>query len=311
MIFFITSEDSAYGVERGLFPDGEPYVSGIQLNNENSVILKPERRKFLKELRSGCSEEPRWKLMANMFVTEMKDMCPVFCTPFLLPEIPFEKCITNFDFKCAGNVFFDALAKVEESYGSACIKSEYVVRELEAYSQMEGFPQIVTCCTQDTFLEYVYFQHSHNYQWSKKPTVKFTYKYDTPETVMVYQEYIIISFMDLIGVVGGTLSLYIGLAFYDSFFQVLSNCNLLIIYMVKVYNRIKGIRKTNVTFSNENQIEPKEQKPTNQEKGESGNVEEIENVTKSEVNEESKMVILQLVKEYTKKVVGVNDKVQK
>ena len=134
---------------------------------------------------------------------------------------------------------------------------------------------------------------------------------DTPETVNVYQEYIIISFMDLIGVVGGTLSLYIGLAFYDSFFQVLSNCNLLIINMVKVYNRIKGIRKKNVTVSNENQMEPKGQKPTNQEKGESGNVEEIKNVTKSEENEQSKMVILQLVKEYTKKVVGVNDKVQK
>ena len=84
---------------------------------------------------------------------------------------------------------------------------------------------------------------------------------DTPETVNVYQEYIIISFMDLIGVVGGTLSLYIGLAFYDSFFQVLSNCNLLIINMVKVYNRIKGIRKKNVTVSNEIQMEPKGQKP--------------------------------------------------
>ena len=301
VIFFVTSEDSAYGVEHALFPDGAPYVSEVQLNHKKSVLLKPERREYLKESRSGCSEGTRWKLMTKTFKTEMEDMCPVFCTPFLLPDVPYEKCVTYFDLKCSGNVFFDALAKVTETYGSACIKPEYVVHELEPQTRLEGFPKIVICCTYDMF-NYVDFQFSHNYQWSKKPTVKFTYKYDTPETVDVYQEYIIISFIDLIGVVGGTLSLYVGLAFYDSFFQVLSNCNLLMINMMKVYNRIKGIKKTNVTVSNENQMEPKGQNPTNEEKGESDNVEEIENVTKSEVNEESKMVILQLVKEYTSKV---------
>ena len=310
VIFFVTSEDSAYGVEHALFPDGAPYVSEVQLNHKKSVLLKPERREYLKESRSGCSEGTRWKLMTKTFKTEMEDMCPVFCTPFLLPDVPYEKCVTYFDLKCSGNVFFDALAKVTETYGSACIKPEYVVHELEPQTRLEGYPKIVICCTHDMF-NYVNFQYSHNYQWSKKPTVQFTYKYDTPETVDVYQEYIIISFMDLIGVVGGMLSLYVGLAFYDSFFQVLSNCNLLIINMVKVFNIIKGIRKTNVTVSNENQMEFKEQKPTNEEKGESGNVEEIKNVTKSEENEQSKVIILQLVKEYTKKVVVVDVKAQK
>ena len=61
------------------------------------------------------------------------------------------------------------------------------------------------------------------------------YRFPKPETVSVYEEYYATTFIDVVGIVGGTLGLFIGFAFYDTVL-------LLFDYFLMLLEKIKAFR---------------------------------------------------------------------
>ena len=66
--------------------------------------------------------------------------------------------------------------------------------------------------TNDVFLP---FDTNPSYD-SQIPTVKFSYTFEQPERATVQVEDFVVTFIDLVGIVGGTLGMFIGFAFYDN-----------------------------------------------------------------------------------------------
>ena len=74
--------------------------------------------------------------------------------------------------------------------------------------------------------------------YNQKPNetyLSLTIKYKPPATVTIHEEYLIIDFYGMVGVVGGTLGLFVGFSFFD-----------VITYLMKFFQKVhKGINKRN------------------------------------------------------------------
>ena len=234
--FFLTSEANSYGVESSTFIDGDPCVIDIVLNNQEVYTLKPVKMQYLKEIREGCSERTIWEMAVDGFLQKSKEMCPVFCTPFLLPGIEFLPCQTDYDYLCSAQVFSEEFKRIRESYSTSCSKLSYAGKVL-SFQRIEGLPKLVHLDYPDQIYPVVLIPFDD--MKKNQPTVMLSYEFDMPVRTRVYQETLLVSIIDLIGIVGGTLSLYTGLAFYDAFFQIIEYCNIIISKIDKIFKSRK------------------------------------------------------------------------
>ena len=226
VIFFLTSEVNSYGVEQLYFADGDPYIVEGTLNHETVLIMRPRKWQYLKEMREGCSEQSPWEMAVEGYLQKSAEMCPVSCTAFAMPGVEFQECTDQSSYLCSAYTFTDEFNRVSESYSTSCNKLEYTAQEL-SYHRIRGTPRIVLDESELSPLIDI-SGIDPNYPWNWKPTVILTYRFDIPEKTWVYRESLMVDFINLVGIVGGTLSLYIGLAFFDAIFQIAYYCKIII-----------------------------------------------------------------------------------
>ena len=67
-----------------------------------------------------------------------------------------------------------------------------------------------------------YSGRSHTSVTADDRTIKFSYSFSLPRTIIVYDEYLILDTIAMIGSIGGTLGLFIGFSFSNAFSYILS-----------------------------------------------------------------------------------------
>ena len=145
-----------------------------------------------------------------------------------LPNVTFNKCPFDLSHReknrCPTFAFVDVLNEIIADDFSPCTKMFYNGMSLDD-SLIKGFPNIVHG---DDSYEYVNITDP---EWKGEATVLFSYKFDMPEVISVKEQYIIMELDDLIGIVGGTLGLFIGFSFLDN---SLTMMNYFIIFLKKL-----------------------------------------------------------------------------
>ena len=248
-IFFLTSEINSYGVESAYYADGDPYIAEVALNHEKKLILQPKKFHYLPEMREGCYEKSVWEMAVEGYLDKSSKNCSSNCTYIAMPGVEFIQCTTQSDYLCSGQIFLEEFNNINEGFSTPCTILEYSGKELEDYL-IDGFPEIVQFDKVDERFSTIELDHP-DFSWNKKPTIIVSYRFDIPEKTLVHQESIVVSLWDLIGIVGGTLGLYVGFNFFDSFFQLIEYCEIVVDAMKEIVKKIKsrkiGIQKNNST----------------------------------------------------------------
>ena len=258
VIIYATSEANSYGVEIDQFTDGIPSIFEINLNYQATVLFKPKKMQTSKEIRIGCSDKTVWELTAEVYLKMVYDYCPDPCSPLILPNVEMVPCFNHSYFMahCRTDIFYNkAMSKVSETYTGPCSQTEYESKILDQ-SRIKGFDLIVDWKKDafNTHLNNEIMVPNWAHKWEKKPTVIFSYRFENPEMMMVYEEYIVATFVDLIGIVGGNLSMFIGFAFYDFALDALEFFLMLGAKIKDFYSKKKAAKKNVI-----NQIAPKEE----------------------------------------------------
>ena len=133
---------------------------------------------------------------------------------------------------------------------SPCTKLNYKAVELDD-SEIKGIPTLIHPVDGSPG---DYFVQTDN-NWDGKPTVLFSYKYESPEVMEIHEQFIIMEFVDLIGVVGGTLGLFVGFSFLGFAFQILDYFIVMTkkLKMFYLEKRMKKVKKTSKVGSEKNQ----------------------------------------------------------
>ena len=138
------------------------------------------------------------------------DNCPRPCSPTALPSQSLKLCNDTYDYLCALGEFVKSTSQELESYSSPCTKFEYKLNDMASHhSRIDGFPNIIFY--DDAYDKIIVWLQD----WNGKPTVQFTYGFEYPNMVTVFEEYLVFSWEDLVGLVGGNVGLFIGLSFAD------------------------------------------------------------------------------------------------
>ena len=235
LTFLTTSEANSYGVEFASFRSGDPLKTIVVLNQDISIKIKPKMVQHLKDVGDKCEERNYWSLVEELFVPKVKEMCPTLCTAFILPNNSItEICKTQSEVGCASSIFMEAMKDVKFSYNGPCTTIEYdevgkteEQRAEEEIKIIDGFPELVGPPSMTNPMGFKIPK-----DWDGKPTVMVSYTFEKPEKMTVRSEYLVVNFENLIGLVGGTLSMFLGFAFTDTTFDLM---NLTVAMVSKIY----------------------------------------------------------------------------
>ena len=288
MIYFTaTSQANAYGSEAGIFFEGKPHFTEIKLNHEASVTLKPHQYQYLPDVKDGCQARNFWDIVENAYILDLEQNCPNQCSPYNLPSGKIDICPlqktsmtqTGFDYDCAKSVMMKVIDSLLDDFIPPCSKLEYR-GSIDVDQKIDGF--IDPYKFDATRAQWRPYQIILDF--SEKPvTVLYTYNFERTETKTVYQEYIVVSFEDLIGNVGGMLSLFIGFSFIDN---ILSMVGYLTVLWEKINNRKKiSVVDKNPETQNKTQPGPKPNQNGNEDNGPDKTSVPIKEAKSSEVNE--------------------------
>ena len=223
--FIASIEAVSYSIENQVVVDGNMHLTEVELNHHARVNFSPKMNKYL--LEKGCNDTTFRQAIEAKMLEELKENCATVCTITQSSSSKLEKCQTKKEQECANAVELDVVHGITSAGFSPCTTLEYSGMILDN-SRIKGFPPLV---------DYGWDQGDPivhvDPQWSGKPTAIMTYKFEKPESVKVYEEYIVASFVDIIGIVGGTLGLYIGFSFFDN---TLSFFN----YIISFVDMLKG-----------------------------------------------------------------------
>ena len=89
-------------------------------------------------------------------------------------------------------------------------------------------------CSAIEYKGYVDFRAENGYVYKAKPNESYfslTIQYKIPATVTHHEEYLVMDFYGMVGVVGGTLGLFVGFSFFDAI-------NFVMTFFQKVYEQI-------------------------------------------------------------------------
>ena len=264
VLFVASSESVAYGIEDQIIVDGMMYFTEVELNHYANVNFKPKMIKYLRE--KGCSETSLWKAVEAKMLEEIKENCATVCTTKEFSSSELEKCQTEKQKECSDVVMMKTLSDLVSAGFSPCTTFEYPGIILD-YSKIKDFPPLVFHWNKEELEEPTVYV---NPQWNGTPTVIMTYKFEKPERVEVYEEYIVASFVDIIGIVGGTLGLYIGFSFFDN---TLSFFN----YIISFVDMLKGSKLFQKKKQESKGNQGVSQKPEN-EKGPAANSKNIKDL---------------------------------
>ena len=92
-------------------------------------------------------------------------------------------------------------------------------------------------------------------------TIKFSYTFESPSTMTVEVENYIVTFFDLMGIVGGTLGLFIGFAFYDNIIKSVNYLIIIVNWVKRSMNMRKASKVSDVKMSSKEETPKQEVTP--------------------------------------------------
>ena len=204
---FITSEDNAYGIVQNVWMDGKVSRVDVKKSFYVETSLKPLQRKYLKS-KSDCNEKSFYECYGNFLATILEG-CPNKCHIFSLRYLSI--CNTAEERKCVENKILNQWRYIIES--GICKKQ---------------------CTSMEYLSDIIYEGRINNY--FENGQLGFGYRFSTPETVTFYEEYLIYDVEKIIGEIGGTLGILMGL----SFMKILS-------YFINIVKRWIMFKKSKFT----------------------------------------------------------------
>ena len=188
--FHITSEDNFFGIFYANWIQGEILDFEVQQNNFLGVNIKEEQYIYLQETNDCILGVDFLKCAEQKLTNTNFDGCPRKCLPYtspnqnqILPICDFQ----NFnEFDCARLHNFN-----------------YVLNNLTSLG----------CKTDCKITQYV---GKITYQ-EVSDTIAFRYSYPAPEMTVINEEYLIYDLIGLIGAIGGTMGIFIGFSFSNTF----------------------------------------------------------------------------------------------
>ena len=221
VILHALSYENSFGEHH--FWNGKPHVTEIDMNHHATVVFKAKRTQYLKEKRTDCHEKTMVEIFEERFVPIVKEMCPNPCTHRALPSESLLLCTTVFDFMCSEEAWKKMSEEIPDGIDSfyyPCTKVEYEGRLLNHYKIDRSIPDIFTW-DKSTKMDSDILMPTNTLANPGNLTVMFSYTFELPETMTVEVENFLVTFEDLIGIVGGTLGVFIGFAFYDNILATL------------------------------------------------------------------------------------------
>ena len=218
---FFTTEENSYSLDSGhRLTEGDGYEVRLRIdsfydkyldkpNFESNepyayVYLKPISTKFIKE-KSGCREKSAWENISPLFEKRALEKCGSdnACLPYGLPNSKLKICDKNDTSHCSLNEFKSTM------FDNAYI-IDTVPCEMRGYS---GSHDIWSGLLQTTGI---------NTGEDKGTTFVIIYMFKSPMRTKINEEYYVVPTLDLIGVIGGTLSMVLGFSFYGAFDYILT-----------------------------------------------------------------------------------------
>ena len=266
-----TSFENSYGSEGGVFYHGKPAIAQVVLNHHTSMSFKMKRKEVLKEKHPDCNEKTYWETLEEVMYPRLVEECPNPC--FNMP-VPSDRATICFfddsagenedlerqddDRRCAKKVHRELRNEGDFYNFKSCSIEEYEGKVIQDNEIIPGKEEFYYWAFKEDWE--VAFPMTDYDEGHENLTFKFSYTFDSPEALTVEVETYIVTFFDLVGIVGGTLGLFIGFAFYDN---ILASVEYLII-IVNWVKRITGMKKASKVsdMKNSSEVEtPKEETP--------------------------------------------------
>ena len=215
---FFTSQEYSYPIEFGLQTlREETYEAKMRKNSELEVLefmvwarLKSKMTKYIQE-KTNCRNVPLTDLVMPKFISSVKEICGGdTCVPRGFPNTGLRKCETLEELDCSYAVLrnsFVSLQKDAKINPTPCNDQSYTGAYVTDILQTSSFSE-----------EFLY---KHNYNENKSHFLVY-YSFDVPETTTLIEEYYTVPLFDLIGLVGGTLGMFIGFSFYGTLSDIIS-----------------------------------------------------------------------------------------
>ena len=215
---FFTSQEYSYAVEFGLQTEREEtFEVKLRKNSDEMYLefmvwarLKSKMTKYIHE-KTSCSNAPLTDLVASKFISSVKELCGGdACIPKGFPNTALRKCENIAELDCSYAVLRNAFISLQKDVNInpvPCNDQGYAGEYVTDVIGASGFSD-----------EFIW---EHNWYYNKSHFFLY-YTFDVPETMTLREEYYSVPLLDLIGLVGGTLGMFIGFSFYGTISDILS-----------------------------------------------------------------------------------------
>ena len=198
MWFYFTSEANSIAIDNGYpLTEGKGFMAKCRRLDyfddcHTLAYLKPKMTKYIKD-KSGCRDNSIWEIIGPEFSTSVKEACgDRGCTPNALPNKTLGYCKNWKDYDCSMAQLSKTLVKHAKTV--PCEKLEYSGQYITQLLSSEA-------SSNRLFI------------------VMFSFK--SPYTMTLNEEYYIVPTLDLIGIIGGTLGMFIGFSFYGTYSDII------------------------------------------------------------------------------------------
>ena len=274
-VIYATSFENSFGAENQEFYHGKPQIAQVVLNHHTTMSFKMKRTELLKEKHTDCNEETYYEVIEKKLYSKIFENCTNPCYPKILPgeNLPFCQFDDGGDYATEEND--DHEGGYGDDYHCAYgVYNEIVDAEGDFYNYKSCSFEEYEGRFSDTMLipgkpVFWYWKESDKQDWElimpwesdfqTNPgnlTIKFSYTFESPSTMTVEVENYIVTFFDLMGIVGGTLGLFIGFAFYDNIIKSVNYLIIIVNWVKRSMHMRKASKVSNVKMSS------KEEGPT-------------------------------------------------
>ena len=266
---YATSFDNSFGSESFNFFHGKPEIAQVLVNHHTSMSFKMRRKEVLKEKHPDCNEKTYWETVEEILYPRVKENCPYPCFNMPVPGDYLSVCL--YDDSNGEN-----LEKTDAN--RTCAKAEYLKLRNEG-----GFYNFKSCSIEEYEgrvlkdndiipgkKEFYYWTKSNkeDYEialpekdYSENPgnlSFMFSYTFESPQGLTVEVENYIVTFVDLIGIVGGTLGLFIGFAFYNNIIALVEYLIWIVSWAKRITRKSKAGKVSDVDRTSKKE-KPKEE----------------------------------------------------
>ena len=269
---YATSFENSIGTEGYMFYHGKPVVAQIVMNHHTSMSFKMKRIEVLKEKHTDCSEITYWEALEKVMYPRLVENCTNPCFNYPVPSDRLSTCFfddsagedesltkTDADRDCAGAVFMEIRNTEGGFYNyKSCSIEEYEGRVLNDNEIIPGKEEFWYWPFEEDWE--VAFPESDYDEDHENLTIMFSYTFDFPQALTVEVEKYIVTFFDLIGIVGGTLGLFMGFAFYDNILASATFFILIVNWVKRITQKKKTSKVSDAKKSSEAE-NPKEETP--------------------------------------------------